>query len=230
MRRPADANPRRLAVALLALCFAACSSADEQPWPEAGDLVVVKTRRLTRRWGLFLGQAHHTVIDFRLGGSRSWYRVAVDDPWSGARIYPITTREAHSRWFGTRPITVLALFSGERARRIIGQLPARVEEYGRRFDYGPWPGPNSNTFIDELGRKIPELQFEQHHNAFCKDFVPGLRAGSTTTGSGIEIETPILGAQVGFEDGIELHVMTLTLGANFWPPRLEIPFLPRLGW
>lgn len=222
-------SPRWLAL-LAAMWVSACSSVDERYWPEAGDLVVVKTRRMTRRWGLFLGQAHHSVIDFRLEANGDWYRVAVDDPWTGAWIYPISRREGLSDRFGTRPITVLAVFIGERARRIIEQLPARVAEYDARFDYGPWPGPNSNTFIEELGRKIPELRFEQHHNAFCKDFAPGLYAGSTTTGTGIQIETPILGAQVGFHDGLELHVLAMTLGINFWPPRAEIPFLPRLGW
>jgi hypothetical protein len=31
-------------------------------------------------------------------------------------------------------------------------------------------------------------------------------------------------------EGIELHVLQLTFGISFWPPRLELPFLPESPW
>ncbi|MEQ8763868.1 MAG: DUF3750 domain-containing protein [Planctomycetota bacterium] len=215
----------------LVMCFASLlvgSCAVAPPPPDTGqDIVLVKTRRLTERWGPILGQAHHAVIDLREDGH--WYRVAVDDADSGAWIYPITTEEALAEDYEGRPYTILQRIDGPRAGVVIADLHREVARYAQTYHYGAWPGPNSNTFIEEMGRRVPGLRFDQHHDAFCKDYVAGIYIGSSATGTGFSLETPVLGIQVGPVDGLELHLMSLTLGIQIWPPRLELPFLPRIG-
>jgi hypothetical protein len=48
--------------------------------------------------------------------------------------------------------------------------------------------------------------------------------------TGFEIETPVLGLQVGRREGVELHLFQLTFGVSFFPPALKIPFQSRLGF
>ncbi len=216
---------------VIALCLlGGCTSTSPALIDQGQALVVVKTRRLTERFGAFLGRAHHASIDFREDETRQWYRVAVDGPDSGARVYAITDQEAAARDYEGRPYRVLQMLEGDRAIAAIRRLRVEVPAVNRTYAYGPWPGPNSNTFIDDLGRSIPELRFEQHHNAFCKDYAPTVLVGSTTTGTGVELETPVLGVQVGILDGLELHVLALSFGVNLWPPRLELPFVERVGF
>ena len=39
-----------------------------------------------------------------------------------------------------------------------------------------------------------------------------------------------LGAQVGLAEGVELHLLGLTLGVDLWPPQVKLPFLPAIPW
>ena len=34
---------------------------------------------------------------------------------------------------------------------------------------------------------------------------------------------------MGLREGLELHLLGLTLGVGLWPPALKLPLLPRLG-
>jgi hypothetical protein len=40
----------------------------------------------------------------------------------------------------------------------------------------------------------------------------------------------ILGLQLGWVEGVELHLIGLTLGVGFAPLRLKLPFLPEVGF
>ena len=67
--------------------------------------------------------------------------------------------------------------------------------------------------------------------AVGKDF-RGL-AGITRTsgGTGFQIETPLVGVKLGLKEGIEIHLLTLGFGVDFWPPALILPLGPgRLGF
>ena len=39
-----------------------------------------------------------------------------------------------------------------------------------------------------------------------------------------------VGAQVGLAEGVELHLLGLTLGVDLWPPQVKLPFLPAIPW
>jgi hypothetical protein len=62
-------------------------------------------------------------------------------------------------WFGARPETIVAV-DGEEACRLIPTICHLIETYRFRAygDYSPWPGPNSNTFVQAILDAVPELK------------------------------------------------------------------------
>jgi hypothetical protein len=56
------------------------------------------------------------------------------------------------------PETILSV-DGDEAERLIPKIRSVVETYKFRAygDYQPWPGPNSNTFVQAALDVIPEL-------------------------------------------------------------------------
>ena len=79
-------------------------------------------------------------------------------------------------------------------------------------------------------RTVPGLSTELHHNAVGKDYTSFMRVGGTVSGTGLAMETPVLGLQLGLLEGLELHLMQLTVGLGIAPPALKLPFVPRLGF
>ena len=62
------------------------------------------------------------------------------------------------RWFGAPPETILRV-DGKDAERLIPKIRSVIESYTFRAygDYHPWPGPNSNTFVQAALDAVPEL-------------------------------------------------------------------------
>src|SRR4029077_10633237 len=75
------------------------------------------------------------------------------------------------RWFGAVPETVVSV-DGGRAAPLIPKIRAVVESYRFRAygDYSPWPGPNSNTFVQAALDSVPELWAVLPPTAIGKDF------------------------------------------------------------
>ena len=57
-----------------------------------------------------------------------------------------------------------------------------------------------------------------------KDF-RGLVLGFSTTagGTGVQLETPLVGAKLGVTEGVELHILGMSWGVDVWPPALIVP-------
>ena len=147
--------------------------------------------------------------------------------YSPRRISGANAR-ARTRW--TRDVFLHQVVTGDEAKRIALFLEAAGKEYEDSSNYRGWAGPNSNTFVDRLGRACDGLRFELHHNCVGKDYTPIVRAGLTTTGMGVELETYLFGFKLGLEEGIEFHFLNLTFGIDLFPPALKLPFAPRLGF
>ncbi len=117
---------------------------------------------------------------------------------------------------------------GEDARAILRVL-SRPEDYPHIETYHYWPGPNSNTYVAwVLGQS--GLRVDHHPLAIGKDYIGlwGFGARATTTRTGVQIESPIIGLKLGLMDGVEVHVLGMTLGVDLWPPALKTP-LGRFG-
>jgi hypothetical protein len=122
---------------------------------------------------------------------------------------------------------VARVWRGADARRLfeVLQHPAAYPHHNR---YSPWPGPNSNTFVAWV-LKEAGVPVDFSPLAIGKDYRGLIGGGVTSTRTGLQLETPLLGLKAGVKDGVELHVMAVTLGIDLWPPALKTPF-GRIGF
>lgn len=128
---------------------------------------------------------------------------------------------------GGGPYRTQREWRGEVAEKIYSVLSA-PSQYPYRDTYRAWPGPNSNTYVAWVLRKS-KATADLHPMAIGKDYLGIVGFGVTTTQTGIQAESPLLGLKLGLFDGLEVHVLGLTLGLDIWPPATKSPF-GRLGF
>jgi uncharacterized protein DUF3750 len=136
------------------------------------------------------------------------------------------------RWFGAVPETVVSV-DGETAERLIPKIRSVIENY--RFssygDYRPWPGPNSNTFVQAALDAVPELKAVLPPTAIGKDYpYRGKWAGFTASGTGVFVTLGgYFGLTIGWVEGVELNFFGGVLGFDLRKPALKLPGLGRVG-
>jgi hypothetical protein len=111
---------------------------------------------------------------------------------------------------------------GERADAFTRCLREQAPVYENRNRYLAWPGPNSNTFVAAMLRACG-LPAELPPTAVGKDYLGLLGGSPTTRGTGAQVETPLVGVLVGLHEGVEVHVLGLSVGVSFWPPAVKLP-------
>lgn len=122
------------------------------------------------------------------------------------------------------------IWRGAVADRAAACLAREAQPWLDRLKYRFFPGPNSNTFGDVMLRKCG-LRASLPSTAIGKDWRGWIGGGVTSEGTGLQIETPILGAKIGLKEGVELHVLGLSIGIDLWPPAIILPLGPgRLGF
>jgi hypothetical protein len=136
------------------------------------------------------------------------------------------------RWFGALPEAIVAV-DGERAEALIPRIRNVIENYRFRAygDYSPWPGPNSNTFVQAALDSVPELQVVLPPTAIGKDFpYDGRWIGITPSGTGaFATLAGYIGLTVGWIEGLELNFFGAVLGLDVRRPALKLPGLGRFG-
>src|SRR5204863_386853 len=107
---------------------------------------------------------------------------------SGGSAVSISDRNApDAEWFGASPNLIRDL-RGAEAAAVIAKLPQAAADYPHGTSYSAWPGPNSNTFVAHLGRKIPELGLTLPSTAIGKDYLPaGQILARTPSGTGWQL-------------------------------------------
>jgi len=192
--------------------------------PEAR-ILVLSAR--TGRWkGIF---ATHSWVVLKRENARTWSRYDVVG-WGN----PVRANgwAPDGRWFGDSPV-VVADVRGAAAVALIPRIEATIAAYGfaKAGDYRVWPGPNSNTFVAAILRAVPELAVTLPPTAIGKDFRDGPFVGLTDSRTGIEASLyGVLGAKLGWVEGIELNFMGLVAGLDVRRPALKIPGFGRLGF
>lgn len=134
-------------------------------------------------------------------------------------------------WFDSIP-EILNEHTGEKALAIIDQVEELIKNYPYKNTYTLYPGPNSNTFVAYLIRHVEELKIELPSNAIGKDYLEeGRFATLSPSGSGLQLSAwGLLGLTLGLNEGIELNILGLNFGLDFWTPALKLPFVGRLGF
>ncbi|MBX3161267.1 MAG: DUF3750 domain-containing protein [Deltaproteobacteria bacterium] len=169
------------------------------------------------------GIARHPWFAVRKQGETSWrlYEVggggSEEDPTKNS---PYGDTIVHKVWRGKE---------ADRAAACIEKVGPQVKRQIER-DYFFYPGPNSNTFGDVVLRRC-KLSGALPSTSVGKDWRGLFGAGITSERTGIQVETPLVGFKVGLKEGVEVHLLGLSIGIDLWPPALILPIGPgRLGF
>ena len=144
---------------------------------------------------------------------------------------PVVSRQGapDRHWFGARP-QIYRDLRGAEAEALIARIEAAVRSYPFKGAYRTWPGPNSNTFTAWIARQVPELRLELPPTAVGKDYLgPTSFAAASPSGTGIQVSLlGVFGGLAAWDEGLELHLLGLTLGLDPLDLRLKVPGLGRL--
>lgn len=150
--------------------------------------------------------------------------------WSSP-VIRLTHRQPDQRWFGNDP-ELLYDMRGEKAEAMIPHIQKAIESYPYPEFYRVWPGPNSNTFVSHVMRNTPGIYIELPPHAIGKDWIgEGSPVGFTESGTGVQMSLlGAFGVSVGLAEGIEVNLLGMSFGLDFYRPALKLPFVGRIGF
>jgi hypothetical protein len=132
-------------------------------------------------------------------------------------------------WYGERP-ELLADLRGPGAEQVIDRVEAAARGYPYADRYHVWPGPNSNTFVAFILRRVPELRVDLPPTAIGKDYLGWRSVGPTTSGTGGQVSLfGVLGIAAGLEEGLEVNLLGLNFGVDPKSLSLKLPVIGRVG-
>ena len=150
--------------------------------------------------------------------------------WRGGTSVVSGTGAPDRHWFGAKPTLYLDR-RGPEAKALIDRIEAAVESYPFKESYRTWPGPNSNTFTAWIAREVPELGLELPPTAVGKDYLGATRfAAFSPSGTGVQVSLlGLLGGLAAWDEGLELHVLGMTLGIDPLDLGVKLPGIGRLA-
>lgn len=167
--------------------------------------------------------ARHPWFATRRAGQELWQVWEVgggghlDDPFANE---PYGAPILHGVWTGAEATAAIACIE-----RVAPGVKTRIER-----DYFLVPGPNSNTFGDEVLRAC-DLAASLPATSVGKDYRGLIGAGITSERTGVQLETAVLGVKLGLREGVEVHILGLSFGIDLWPPAIIVPLGPgRIGF
>jgi hypothetical protein len=174
----------------------------------------------------------HSWIAVKPAGAAAYRRYEVVG-WGvdrGAPAIRVDRAGPDNYWFGSRP-ELLVDARGDGVDDLIERVHDAVARYPYGATYRTWPGPNSNTFIAWIGREVPELRLHLPPTAIGKDYLPNAApVALTPAGRGVQLSLlGVAGVLAGWDEGVELNVLGLTLGVDVRAPALKLPLVGRLG-
>ena len=138
-------------------------------------------------------------------------------------------RPADGYWYGARP-ELLGDIRGPGVEAIIDRIDDAVKEYPYPNTYHVWPGPNSNTFVAFVLRRVPELRVDMPPTAIGKDYLGWQSMNTTPSGTGGQVNLAgLLGVAVGLEEGLEVNLLGLNFGVDPKSLSIKLPIVGRLG-
>ncbi len=133
-------------------------------------------------------------------------------------------------WYGYTP-EVLVDLRGAGAERAIISINRAVTAYNYQYRYTLWPGPNSNTFVAEIGRQVPELKLDLPATAIGKDFLTrAMFIDKAPSSTGYQLSFyGLLGFTLAREEGLEVNILGLNFGFNPLKLKLKLPGIGSVG-
>lgn len=197
------------------------------PVQQAGVAIVQVYSAATFGWRGLVAQ--HPWIIFKRSGETAFTRYDVVG-WRGSNVVQRNYALPDGLWYGAQP-HLLVDHRGEGVDAMIGRIETAIKSYPYADTYRSYPGPNSNTFLAHIGREVPDLKLDLPANAIGKDYrLLTAPAGLSPSGSGLQVSLlGLLGASVGFQEGVEINILGLNFGLDFNSPGLRLPFIGRLG-
>lgn len=210
-----------------------------------------------RTWGVRGALGVHTWIATKRRDAKHYLRYEVIG-WRLARgldVVEVRQGDADAEWYSNPP-HLLTDLRGEGVERIIDKIEQAVANYPYRREYRMWPGPNSNTFVAFVARRVPELRLDLPPTAIGKDYL-GHRSGrvssaalenrpangaseplrlahaaligSAPSGTGFQISLfGAVGILAAWREGIEVNFLGLVAGVRPWPLAIKLPGLGTL--
>ena len=164
--------------------------------------------------------ARHPWFAVRKEGESSWVRWEIWQPGGGGDWGYIAQRRVPP--LEGPNVQVHGVLRGQKASRFIACLERESARYEHRHFYLPWPGPNSNTYVDVMLRRCG-MHAELPPTSIGKDYRGIVGVSGTSGGTGVQLETPLFGLRIGLTEGIQIHIFALTVGVDLWPPALIYP-------
>lgn len=204
------------------------SSAGLAPDPRTTPEAVVQVYAApTYGWrGIFAVHAWIAVKDANASRYDRWDVMG----WGRGRVVRENYDGPDHRWFGRDP-QVLVDIRGDRAAALIPQIREAVAAYPWPETYRTFPGPNSNTFVAFVSRRVPDLGLDLPPTAIGKDYRPlNDPIGHAPSGGGLQLSLlGLAGLIVAPAEGIEINLLGLGVGIDIADPALRLPGIGRIG-
>ena len=181
--------------------------------PEA--LVQVYSARTFNWRGLF---STHCWVAVKPASAKHYtvYQVAGWRKYSNLSVLVIENDLPDRYWFGNKPEVVTEV-RGPLAELAMAKIAEATEHYPHKYKYVMWPGPNSNSYIAYLGRRVPELRLNMPSIALGKDYlVDSSFFGMAPSGTGIQLSIKgCLGVLFARVEGFEFNFLTQVIGFSW---------------
>jgi len=232
---------KNLILLLIVLLFSSCASdwrtatrESAKIAPPASELKESIIQVYVARTFNFRGVvAVHPWISWKLK-EETEYTVAQIVGWRVRRGLPalVVEHDLPDRyWFGHAP-SIIYEIRGKDAEDAIARVKQLISSYPHANEYTLWPGPNSNTFVAHVIRNTPQLKVELPPHAIGKDWlVDSTLFAPSPSGTGFQFSVyGVLGLTMGLGEGIEVNILGLNFGIDFWTPALKLPMIGRVGF
>jgi uncharacterized protein YxeA len=181
--------------------------------------------------------SQHTWIATKEKNAESYlvYQVVLWGAYFGADgVVVVKPDQPDRRWFDARPEIIYSA-AGEEAEKLIPQIQAATKSYPYQKFYRAYPGPNSNTFLSHIIRKIPDLKIALPNNAIGKDWLcdkNGVKFFAISESkTGVQFSFfGMFGIILGLVEGLEINIIGLSFGVDFLRPALKLPGVGRVGF
>jgi hypothetical protein len=158
------------------------------------------------------------------------YQVLGWNAYYGRSVVDIKQGMPDHKWFN-HPPWIVGELKGLAAEKAIKDLKQAVKSYPYADLYQMWPGPNSNTFIAYVLRRIPNWPVAMPANAIGKDFIAFDRIfAKTPSKTGVQWSLwGLMGVSISSMEGLEINLFGLTYGLDWQHPAIKLPGMGRIG-